>query len=288
MPGSADIVSVNEVWDGRNGGENDRADRDYVRVFRVETVSALVGSISVRYAPGVPRRFDPYEDQAGNADLTALAKEVREQQDPETPWFWTVTVTYSTKLTQPELGDFDPLLRPAELSCGCAKFTRPFWIDTDGKAVLNSAGDYYDPPADVEDERITIVYSRFELTEPIGVITTYSARINSVEWKGQPPGNVKCTVAAARVFEKGQLYWKFTYTFEVNDQGWDLKVADRGYRKKVGAERRNITDDLGKPIAAPAQLDGAGGVIANPTPDTTVFRTHKRYFRADFNDLNLV
>lgn len=288
MPGSSDILTVNEIWNGRGGSESDKGERDYVRVFRVETINAYVGSISVRYAPGVPRRFDPYEDEAGNADLTALAKEVREQQDDETPWFWTVTITYSTKITQPELGDFDPLLRPAELKGGCVKFTRICAVDTDGVAILNSAGDFYDPPVEVEDERIEFSYSRFELNEPIAVCKAYSGNINSTAFKGFAIGQVKCTVAFDRAFEKGSLYWKFTYTFAVNFDGWDARVADRGFRKKSGADRVNITDKYGKPIAAPAFLDGSGGELADPSPSNAVYRTHKRYYRADFNDLNLV
>lgn len=282
------FVLVKEFWVGRSTSQNDQGDRDYARTWRVVTDSAHVSALAVRTAPGIPRRFDPYQARDGTADLQSLAKEIDAQQEQGNPFSWVVTVRYSTRITQPEYGDENPLNRPAELSGTGSRFARPVTIDTDGNAILTSSKENYDPPVEVEDKRIGFTYTRFEAytVDPLEVVRAYDARINSAQYKSFDPGWVRCDVGYARVFEKALPYWKFTYAFEVKDGGWDARVLDQGYVKLVGGVKVNITDKYGKPIASPALLDGAGGELA--VGAAPVFRTHKIYYRADFNELNLV
>lgn len=272
------VIRVKETWDSRSGSEDDMGEREYVRTFRVVTDDPLTSSLSVRYATGIPARFDPYQDADGNIDAGSFVKEIRESQDQDNPFTWLVSVTYSSKLEQPEYGDEDPLARPAEISRGTIKFLVPATTDRDGNAIVNSANQAFDPPIEREEYRRTLRVVKNLITYD-DTWEEYLDAVNDKAWFGFEAGEAKLVnLTAVRKYEKGLEYQEVTFEIEgappftrfdalligdprpvSTERTWTKHVLDQGYRDiddKVFRDKES-----GQPKATPTLLDGEGAAL---------------------------
>jgi hypothetical protein len=245
----------------------------------------VLSQVATLTANGVPLSVTL---SAGNADPGALAKEITARQaGDDEPFTWIVEVRYSTNIEQPDYGNLNPLLRPPEVSWGIAKFTRPLWKDKDGNAITNSAKEYFDPPLETEDFRITLTIERNEASYSADTTLKYVMSVNEKPFFGAAAETVKCVgIRGQRAFEKATLYWKVTYEFEVREEKWDAVVIDQGYSELKDGVAVPIRDRrTGTAFGSPQRLDGTGKPLT-PGQDT-VFLTFKVHFIKDFTPLNL-
>lgn len=281
------VVSVREIWDGRNASLDEAGERTYSRHFRVITDSMLTAQISVGNAPGIPRRFDFYVDPDGYADTGALCRKVTVDQT-EDPFVWLVHAEYASKLSvEPSRGAEEPLDRPAEVEWGQTKFTRPLERDAiDDSPLVNKAGDPFDPVPEVEECRLTLKITRNQLAYSPLVALTYTNTTNKTAWLGFGSNAAKCTgITAKRAYEKGLYYWVVTYEFEFQLDGWRMLVLNQGYRElNDDGERVRIIEN-GMVPAAPSLLDDEGRRLDRDAQPTYVLVD--AYKESDFNLLLL-
>lgn len=281
------VTTVTETWNSRRGSVGERNLTEYTRSFQVLTDDARTAQVSVLNAPGLPRRYDSYQDADGNQDLNAVCKALEARQDQDDPTTWVVEASYGTL----EPGDESPLLRPTEIEWGSNKFTKVLTQANDGTPVKNSAGESFDPPLEVEEYRLTLKFVRNEANYDPNVLGVFFNTTNMTAWYGFQPNEVVCRgISASRQYEKGSYYWKVTYEFEAKpgegNLAWAFRVLDQGYFElDVSGNKLLIRDKFLAPLTAPALLDGTGKKLAAGA--APVFLNVFAYKGRDFNTLNL-
>ncbi|WP_254509892.1 hypothetical protein [Anatilimnocola floriformis] len=280
------IVSVREVGGGREGSVNEKGERRYTRVFQVITDSALDGPLLVRTAPGIPGRGNIYAT-ATEFDPGAKVKTITPSQS-DNPKIWEVRVEYdSVTEDEPE----NPLERPPEVSWSAAPYSRVAWKDNDGKAIVNSAGHYFDPPLEVDDSRPVLSVTRNEAAFNPSLAIDYQDAVNSDGFLGFSPGQAKVAkIDASSATENDIFYWKVSYEFHFRREGWELSVLDQGRYEKIGGKPVPIPEfDVagneipGSQVTDPVPLNGAGARLNNPGPDTVQFLSFKVYKERPFS-----
>ncbi|MBL8799267.1 MAG: hypothetical protein JNM56_35605 [Planctomycetia bacterium] len=305
------MPTVTEIWAGRGGGDtaggsgNEGTQRRYTRRFRVLMDSALDDSYEVLRVEGIPRITDPYVSSKGATDLGARCHDRNAEQVEGHRRMWEVTAEYSTDpadIGDPDKegggdgGEQDPLAQPAEIVWDGNEATRPAEVGYDAnfgtvRGVVNSAGDPFDPPYEIDDYRPTLTITRNQANYSQGLALAYVNKVNNDGFFGFAPGQAKCKkISAKSVTEKGRTFWSVTYVFELRET-WEVQYLDQGIYEWVGNDRRHIkTDDPERlPVSAPVPLNGAGGKLprADVLDGNFAYRTYLFYTSASFSGLNL-
>jgi hypothetical protein len=221
------------------------------------------------------------------------------QVDPSDPWKgWTVTAEYSTERELAEI----PTSDPAEITWGSEQFQKAAITNYAGEAIVNSAGDPFDPPIMIDDSRPYVTVSKNLATVPTWVMT-YQDAVNSASFivdgvtVGAGLAKMQNISVSPKQSRNGTSFRTVTFTIHLQKQGWLSKVLDAGFRQIVdsgsgsgsgspGLENiRNLGDD--ELPAAPVPLDGAGRALENPTPANAVYRYDTVYETKDFSALPL-
>jgi hypothetical protein len=281
------ILEVDEINEGREGSENEKGQRTYVRVFGVTTSSASDGSVTVRQATGVPRVGDPYTTDT-EQDLGAYVKKVTPQVTDNAK-HWHVRIEYDSSF-DPEQEE-NPLDRPLEIAWSFVKDKKLVDKDIDGNAILNSAWENFLEPIEVDDSRPTLTIVRNEAAFDPALAIDYQDAVNEDSFMGFEPGQAKvCGISAASRFENNVRFWEVTYEFEFRREGWILRVKDMGMTTRVGSITRcpiyeNFEDGTGNAveISTPVNLDGNGQVLENPSPDTVFYLPFTVYKQRPFS-----
>jgi len=224
------IVSVKETWEGRKGSFADPFNRQYTRVFRVETNSRSDGPIEVAYATGLPKPYDAYTSHdGGETDALALLLEIVPTQDAMDPLVWVVECNYSTFTGQSgsfpgdstligggEGGGGDagkpggdgpgdhPEQRAWKVSWGVENMTRALTkaytqeglISADPAPtltvpILNSAGDPL-APIEVPTAYLTLTVTRTVLSYDPALAVAFTYALNSDTFLGIGPEKAQC------------------------------------------------------------------------------------------------
>lgn len=239
----------------------------------------------------VPAKGSAHPYLAGLYALSAKAQPVRKDRRA-----WHVQVDYSTLQGTDQQWQEDPLLRPPKLSWSTVSFSEDFVKTVDGKAVVNSAGDHYDPPIQVQRSRWQVTYTKNVAAVP-ATLTQYIDAINSDTFTiGGLTVLPRCakldaiSISGPNV-ENGVTYWELAYTFSFCRSGdtWQPKILDAGMYERIEVEqgkyiKRRIRLN-GEPVTSPVLLDGNGRVLQNPSPDTAVWREFKAYQELPFAPL---
>ena len=274
------ITQVNEIWQGRSGSGDLKSGRRYSRVFRVLTNSNFDTAVEAT-ATGTPVIGNLFP-----SDNTAFCQNVTATQEAFSPRVWIVTATYST---EQEVTD-NPLGDPTEYVWGTEQFQRPYFKDRSGNAILNSAGDPYDPPVDGDDSRTSVTMTRNVSTVPAWFLDTRD-KLNSAPYNvggiGVAAERAKIQkVTAGKQQSRNQIeFITISATLHVQSESWQKSILDAGFRKKDGTDRKKITNDDGTEPSSPVPLDGSGGVLADPTTTNAVFKDFDIYGTFDFNEL---
>ncbi len=231
-----------------------------------------------------------------------ICKKLRIEQDDESPLKWMATATYSTR----PVSDLDvqvqqantPVSREAQISWSASGYQKAIEQDKDGKAILNSAGDPFDPPIEIEQYRWVASVSKNMLTVPAWLLQ-YAGAVNSDSYviDGLP-----VPAKASRITGLGISEWKtdkiatgveyryrtVTLRIEFRYELYTLKVLDQGFRRKDpndSTKRIPIYEDgsVERPVTTPRLLDGSGNTLANPTTTNAQFLPFNVFRELPFN-----
>jgi hypothetical protein len=220
-------------------------------------------------------------------------RNVKVTQDDGAPRKWTIEATYSSKPIKENQAEENPLNRPAQIEIETASYRRAIWQDINGDAVLNSAGDYFDPPVEID-----VGYWTFRVKKNVADIPTYlldyENAVNNAAFtiRGLSIGQYEAKLSNIRVgdlkIEGDYQYFEFSYTMERRREKWiPLKVLDQGLRFKSEANRKHIMDNSTppRPVTSPRLLDGNGAVLSDPTPTNAKYREFTVYYARNFSVL---
>lgn len=277
------IIQVNEIWQGRDGSGDASGEQQYSRVFRVRTNSNFDTAVEATNHP-----FIPVIGNLFPSDLTAFCQRVSASQETFSPRVWIITASYSNKR---EVTD-NPISDPTEITWDTEQFQRPAFKDRSGNAIVNSAGDPFDPPADRDDSRITVRLSRNMAVVPDWILLV-ADKLNSspVTIDGISVGTEKAKIQKVSIGKKESRndtqFRNVTTTIHLQTDDWQLSVLDQGFREKIsGTKRKNIINDEDfNPISSPALLDGSGNQLVDPKFSNAVFKDFDVYGTFDFNTL---
>jgi hypothetical protein len=286
---------------GRTGNLDDTRNREYVQVFRVLVTSSLDGPEVAGSAIGIPRIWTPYIPPSGRMDLGSWCRQVT-ANPTESDYVWEVTCRYSSKLEKgdrrPDQQNENPTLRPIEVEISMERVATPFEFDRLGFAVVNSAGEKFDPPVMTDIKyRVIRISKNQPPTFDHNRILNYVDSINSDKWMGYNRGEVKCAdIRESLQWEGSFPFWRVTYVFHARqaripkncrwgnkkdfigkkvELSWSEFILDRGYRElyesSPGVKKlRPIAnpDGIGV-VSTPALLNGEGVAILQPMAKRT-------------------
>ena len=270
------------------------------RVFLVRTSAKTEYGEDVMLAPGVPQYGDIHPRNAA-----MVARRFKPKQDRRAWWKWTLEVGYVVPDQQedPEDNpDDNPLLRDAEITYSTESITIASRgeVDASGnitKAIVNSAGEPYDPTPEEEIQVLLVTYRRWEV--PNFSVSLFYSFQNAVNDGNFAIGDLTIGEGFAKVImlvgkterhldpdDVETKYREFEYRIMVNPLGWDLEVLDWGTFYFESNEKKLFVDEQNQEFGL---LDGSGGRLTGdpPAPGTEVYNKWKNKERKDFSLLNL-
>lgn len=277
------VVSVITKARGSSCQADSDGRRQYTIKLQVVTDDVSDGPQTVGDALG----FEPFDEYGfGNdSDPEAHAKEIEITRSSDSPFIWDVTVNYDTTV---EDWDENPLARPTVIDYSFVQFQRVAAQDINQKAIINSAGRYFDPPIEVDDSRLVITMTRNELVFPLANAIAYQDATNSDAWFGLAPGQAKVNnITGKFTKEGGYNFYECVYEFQVRWETWTLNVLDQGLYTKGSGKGEPCKDDDGNAVTEPVPLDGAGNQLSNPNFSNCVFLPFNVYRQLPFSALAL-
>ncbi len=156
-------------------------------------------------------------------------------------------------------------------------------------AVLNSAGQPFDPTVTQTLMLPVMSVTWNTLTDPSSWSTGYCGRVNSATWKGHAAGLVWCRAldATQEIFQDESsttLYWAVSAQFVIHFKTWQAEVLDAGFMEKDAAGKLIPIIKSGREVSSPWPLDGSGKALAESST-AYVWKTYNRLKTANFNSL---
>jgi len=220
-----------------------------------------------------------------------LCKRLRGKQDRNAPLRWDVDAEYDTAPIDSEDSPESPLARPAKIRWSTVKYQKVRERDRNGEAIVNSAGDYFDPPVVVDVCRPAATVSKNLAAVPSSVLE-YPDHINNGTWTLD---GVTAEAGVAKLMtvsigeeqiEADVIYRVFEYTVEFDPiDNWKGKYLNQGFYYKDGSDRKRILDANSKPVVTPKLLSATGTVISDPTPASATFKEYDIFNTMDFSSL---
>lgn len=293
------IVSVHELSPKREATLDILAgwQREYVRAFLVRSDTADENIVAVRYASGVPAAGAAHPHDARAYLIRKQVAQATSTEDGRK--LWIVTCNYATLKKEQKKKLTHPLDRPYEIDWVGETFQTIAEKDIFGKGIMNSAGQYFDPPIQVDDVRPVLTITRNEATFDGSLAEQYQNSINNAPFFGGAAYTVKCkSIKAKRVIEEFAAsegseveveFWTVTYEFHYNRDTWWLPPLDQGrYELDSGGDKLvSIKDSDGAAVNDPVPLDGAGHQVPpNDLPGGAVFFRYRYYTEMNFNNFN--
>jgi len=245
-----------------------------------------------------------------NSLIPLLCRQISIAQDKKSPLHYIVSAEYSSEpVGQQEKNQQaspNPLDRPSTYKWKTSKYNKAIHKDVDGQAIMNSAGEYFDPPPEKELFRWTATVTtnvpaiptfilEFGEGGPInsgpftiqGVpVDSQVARVSDMDISELQSATLDDGEGGTRIVE----YFVFAYTLEFRRETWALKLLDQGMRQldpNDDTKRIAIKDDAVPPkeVKRPWPLDGNGKRLDNPSPDNAVELSFDVIEAADFSVL---
>lgn len=277
------VTYVGELSEGRRA-TNSRGVRTYTRVFRLTTSSQTDNAYTVGSNGSLPVIGNTFPSD-GNAYCTDLDVQcVRGWR------IWDVTATYSTERQLNTTPTSDPVF----VQWDTEQFQKPATQDKDGDAVVNSAGDPFLPPEQMDDSRRVVTITKNLSSVPAWILT-YQDAVNSdtftIDGISIAIGEAKMqrvSVGPAEI-RNGTAFRAVTFVIALRRDGWAYKILDQGYNEKDPADstKRKPITVRGQLPTSPVLLDGNGNQLANPATANAVYLTYNVYKTQAFSSLPL-
>lgn len=259
------------------------------RVWQVTLDSIVWGSISSVEAV----RVDTDGADIGDAHpviASAFLRRLNPSLEGENRFVWRVTGEYEQGVLPSWPGN--PLEAPTQVTWGSSAFTAPAVEDIDGNAIVNSAGQPFDPPLTIERRALaaTISYNSEtfdadqadEFEDSVNIAATQVANLNV----GARVAKIE-EMGAVKQFYRDIEYWAVTIKVALNKNTWDRQVLDQGIFALDDDDNlvRMATDD-GEEVTEPLKLDGSGKKL-DPQTANPVYLIYKTFEEKNFATLNL-
>lgn len=251
--------------------------------------AVLLEGIAAGYFPTPFFSFHP-------DDLRFLCKRLSARQDTKSPLHWRVTAEWDTAPWDDD-DEEEPQDRRAKITWSTVKYQKAIERDRDGKAILNSAKDYFDPPPLKDLSRWTITVTK-NLTNIPTSILDYADKINGADWSVDgidvPKNAAKMmSIGIGDKQREGNIdYRQLSYTVEFDTVDlWKGKYLNQGYNEITDPSTNPPTKkrcQIGRPpkdAVSPQMLDANGKMIAAPTPANATFQEYNVHEEMDFSVL---
>ncbi len=205
---------------------------------------------------------------------------------------WDVTGAYEERPDREPDEAENPLEEPTTLSWSSEARSIAETKDKDGNAIVNSAGQQFDPPLTGDSHTLvaTLKYNSAVFNPVQGVDFQ-----DSVNEAATTVGNVNINARQGKILEIGAeerffediIYWEVTVKVGLRRETWDRVVMDMGIYglDDDGKIVRLITED-GEEATEPLKLNGSGKVL-DPQTAPAVFITFRVSDEKNFAVLNL-
>jgi hypothetical protein len=221
-------------------------------------------------------------------DAAYLCKRLRARRRRNSPLHWEAEAEYDTApFNDQDEEDENPLDRRAKFSWSTVKYQKAVEKDRNGEAIINSAGDYFDPPPLKDVSRWTVTVTKNMSVIPPGILG-WRDRLNSDEFSIDGV-SIAINVAKIMGISVGDIqkdqdveYRVLSYTLEFDEvDKWQGKYLNQGYYGIVSGEKQRIQIN-GKDCVSPQLLTSAGVLIVNPSPSDATFEEYDVYDELTF------
>lgn len=283
-----------------SGGIDDQYRKTSTRVYQVQAtpdtdefgVIASLGIAIFSLHPSYTRAICTAIDAELASDTLAFFSDPTNPANPDNGaavLVWNLTVRYGPWNPLEHTDTGDPVDQPPEVSIEGVTFEKAVDMDINGVPVLNSAGDYFDPPVTKDEARVVIRITKNFASFTGADVLAYSNKTNGDVFYGYPIHSLKVAPPRAQqLFSQftGSTYTRVEFQLEFNPDGWKKKVINLGLRQlgSVGGSEALVPILFGGvPATAPALLDEDGHALAPPvTKDNVLVLEFDIYEELDF------
>ena len=275
------IEAIREIWSGRTASKSlEKFKREYARKFRVvcttanDDVNAILSNVLL---PVVGVSLYP-TDSGALCDKSDLSQDQNK---------YDISYHYSSDIPVVAQQNPDPLARPAVFKTTWTKQTKPIYKDLDGIAVLNSAGQPFEQPIEIDSGYPILTIEKNYASYSWTTVMNLQNTINDDVWQGFPKWAARMDgIDIEEKEENGAMYFHVVFRIIINntaDGTWHpFKILDAGYGELDDDDNLvQILDKYGQPVSKPVPLDGAG----HSDPTSEVYQQFRVYQQADWSGI---
>lgn len=216
----------------------------------------------------------------------------KKQADQVEPGFFRVTITYENSEFADNNPGQDPFSVPPVYSWSNNQLTRDIDFDFNGEAIVNSAGEPYDPTVQIKYANAVLRVTRNEIAYDHHYAFTFINHVNADTFYGVGPGfafvnDINASSAVTNYNGFQVFYWVVNYEIEFSSFPYQPLVLDQGFKEWPEGEDAptNIKDAYGNDISKPALLQGDG--TKAPQGYLGYWRSHPVYGTAVFSSMGI-
>lgn len=302
-------ITIGEIWqrDFEFGAPDAKRAKHSWRVVTDNVFTRAQEIVTYGLGTGdFPQRFTPHPD-----DPTLTVRTLTATNQSDSPKHWIVEANYSSaplseKEKEKELQP-NPLLRPVRISWKSQKYREASatcrhvrFVDADGTelfdsssgAIVNAAGDFIDPPVEIDRS-----YWQITLTKNVASVDDWVLDVDnpvndgsvSIGGKTFPSGTIRIeSIGISEQQNEGEYqYYVLTFELEYRKNGHKVLAQNQGFRQIKDGSLIEILDAKKQRISAPWPLDINGLAIENPSPEDAVFIECEVCEEMDFSVLPL-
>jgi hypothetical protein len=285
---------------GRDGYTDLKGVRTWTQPWRVQTNDPLDGPQVVANHSELPALYSSYSSGNDSDSYALLVKRVPREEGDGSRKSWIVTCEFRTDAIQRESLS-SPLLDPVRYSVNFDQFSTIARQSLEtGERLINSMGQVFTPPPEVDQSRPVYAVQRNESSINLPFIIDMIDSVNQAAWKGCAPRTVKCKAIQTGDIQQrnGIEYYTVAYEFHLNPETWDLRVLNQGTRYvdptigvvslPPGAEPLTlyVKDDTIVPRGATVSIDAAFYDQRGSAASDVVYLRYKYYKVRNFGLFN--
>ncbi len=286
------VIDIREKRTGRGGSVERNWVRTYTRTFQLITNDPFDSTVTIRASLPV-NLGDSYQAFDLSAlhehDTGSFCSRININCVSEDGLQWEAVCDYSPF----DANQFpqNPLDWPLRISWSNATYQIATHEDVNGDPIRNAAGDFFDPPVTIDDNRPVLRIVRNEASYDPALAGQFSDAVNEGVFFGQDPKTWKCKPITAELeFNRDcgtadGYYYVVTYEFEFNPDTWVLNILEQGLRQLDLAGDLIPITEKGLPITTPVPLAEDGFKLASGLEP--VFVEKEVYPVVDFSVLNI-
>lgn len=278
------LASCHEYWDedlDLGLPDDCRARRTFLAITTTRYTRGAAVIAAARMLGTIPNLFDAHPD-----DASLTCRKVKAKRDG-TALKWMIDVDYSSDPAGQKESDkvkaleSNPLDRKAKIRRSTNHYKKAVYKDKNGDGILNAAGDYFDPPVELDTKCWTFHITRNVLDVPNWVYDIDEdgfGPLNQDTWtilgKDFPAQTLKVEHIEVGELqeENGVEFYEMQVVLEYKRDTWKLKLLNQGLYEFSGTGvHRRCVDGNGKPVVAPVLLSEVGTQLFNPAPADAVF-----------------